>query len=266
MSKISNSLREIQTIDEMARRDQWMNRLHPLVKLCVTIFYMIMVVSIDRYDLMGLLGMLIYPLISFELGEISIKDALYKLRMILPLVCLVGLFNPFFDRISCGTFLGIHITTGMISMLTLIMKGIFTVLSSYLLIVTTTIEEICSALRILHVPRMMVTQVLLIYRYLFVLISEADRITQAYALRAPGQKGIHFKVWGSLVGQLLLRSMDRADELYQSMCLRGYHGEFYYGNDRKIAFSDFGYLIIWIILLLLFRIFPIFEIVGSLII
>ena len=266
MSKLSNSLREIQTIDEMARRDQWMNRLHPLVKLCVTVFYMIMVVSFGRYDFIGLLGMLMYPLISFELGELSVKAALYKLRMILPLVCLVGLTNPFFDRIPCGTFLGIYITTGMLSMLTLILKGIFTVLSSYLLIATTTIEEICSALRILHVPKLMVTQVLLIYRYLFVLMSEADRITQAYSLRAPGQKGIHFKVWGCLVGQLLIRSMDRADELYQSMCLRGYHGEFYYGKYHKRSFSDVGYLMIWIVLLLIFRIFPVFEIIGNLIV
>lgn len=266
MSKLSNSLREIETIDEIARRDQWMNRLHPLVKLCVTVFYMIMVVSFDRYDLMGLLGMLIYPLISFELGEISVKDALYKLRMILPLVCLVGLFNPFFDKIPCGTFLGIRITTGMLSMLTLILKGIFTVLSSYLLIATTTIEGICSALRILHVPKLMVTQVLLVYRYLFVLMSEVDRITQAYSLRAPGQKGIHFKVWGCLVGQLLLRSMDRADELYQCMCLRGYQGEFYHENHHKLSFSDVGYLMIWIAILLIFRIFPVFEIIGGLII
>ena len=49
---------------------------------------------------------------------------------------------------------------------------------------------------------------------------------QAYSLRAPNQKGIHISAWGSFLGQLLLRSMDRAQELYYSMLLRGFRGEF----------------------------------------
>ena len=32
------------------------------------------------------------------------------------------------------------------------------------------------------------------------------------------------------LGQLLLRSMDRAVALYESMELRGFHGEFYYAE------------------------------------
>ena len=57
----------------------------------------------------------------------------------------------------------------------------------------------------------------------------------AYQLRAPGQKGIHVSAWGSFLGQLLLRSMDRASTLYDSMCLRGFYGEFYYANEKSAA-------------------------------
>lgn len=63
-----------------------------------------------------------------------------------------------------------------------------------------------------------------VYRYISVLLAETQRVVQAYELRAPGQKGIHFKVWGSLMGQMLLRSMDRAEVIYESMCLRGFVG------------------------------------------
>lgn len=264
MSKINNALHEIRTIDEMARRDRWVNRIHPLVKLSLTILYMSITVSFGRYQFTGLLGMALYPLAMFELGELSLKDALYKLRGVLPLICIVGLFNPVFDRAPAGSLFGITVTGGMLSMCTLMLKGVFTVFSSYLLIATTTIEDICHALRMLHLPKPAVTQILLVYRYISVLLSEADRITQAYSLRAPGQKGVHFRVWGSLAGQLLLRSMDRADALYQSMCLRGYNGEFYYGNNRKTAFSDIAYFIIWLAILLVFRTFPVFELVGGL--
>ena len=64
---------------------------------------------------------------------------------------------------------------------------------------------------------------MLVYRYIIVLLKEIERMTDAYSLRAPGQTGLHYKVWGTMVGQLLLRSMDRAEELCRSMELRGFH-------------------------------------------
>lgn len=145
----------------------------------------------------------IYPIVLFILGDISFTDALKRLRIVLPLVCFVGLFNPFFDRkpaLEIGAFV---VTAGMVSMATLMLKGIYSVLAAYLLIASTSIEKICSAMRMLHIPAILVTQVLLTYRYISVLLDEAGRITEAYSLRAPKQKGVHFKVWGSLAGQLL---------------------------------------------------------------
>ena len=68
---------------------------------------------------------------------------------------------------------------------------------------------------------------------------------QAYALRAPGQKGVHFKVWGSLAGQLLLRSIDRAAEVYESMALRGYQGEFTYAVKEPCRWKDILYFLAW---------------------
>lgn len=69
-------------------------------------------------------------------------------------------------------------------------------------------------MRLIKIPSVIVTQVMLTYRYVTLLLSEAGRITQAYALRAPNQKGINIKNWGSLLGHLLLRTIDRADEIY----------------------------------------------------
>lgn len=264
MSKINQAMHEIRTMDSMAEKDQWVNRIHPLVKLFLTVFYIAAVVSFPKYDLAGLLGMGIYPLILFQIGEVSFREALYRLRIVLPVVCVVGVWNPFFDRETAVIIGGIAVSSGVISMFTLMGKGIFAVLAAYLLIATTKIEKICYALRLLHVPKLLVTQFLLIYRYISVLLSEAERMSQAYALRAPGQKGIHYKVWGTFIGQLLLRSMDRAEELYESMCVRGYQGEFYYGNRQGMRTADWVYLLGWTCLILVFRLFPVFEMVGSL--
>lgn len=263
MNKISNAIYEIHHMDAIAGKDQWVNRIHPLVKFVLTVSYIAVVVSFSKYDLIGLLGMIIYPIAGFILAELSWKDSFKRLRIVLPLVCLIGIWNPFFDRVPVSIG-GLTVNRGVISMLTLLMKGIFSVLASYLLIATTTIEKLCYALHILHVPEILITQFLLTYRYVTVLLEEVNRITQAYALRAPKQKGIHFKVWGSLTGQVLLRSMDRANAVYESMTLRGYQGDFsYMGQKVHGRLQDVVYLIIWLVVFLVFRKVPVFLIVGS---
>jgi cobalt/nickel transport system permease protein len=90
---------------------------------------------------------------------------------------------------------------------------------------------------------MLVTLLLLTYRYVGVMTEELAVMTDAYHLRAPGQKGIHISAWGSFLGQLLLRSMDRAQELYASMLLRGYHQHFHYAAHIPFRGKDAAYLI-----------------------
>ena len=263
MASFDQAQKEIRSIDEMAAEDRWMNVLHPLVKLFITVFYIAVTVSFGKYNLSGVLSMVIYQIFLYGAGDLKFSETLYRLRVILPIVCIVGLFNPFFDREIITYFGGIAVSGGVISMITLMLKGIFSVLATYALIATTGIEKLCYALRLLHIPKILVTQILLIYRYISVLLSEANRMMQAYALRAPGQNGVHFKVWGSLAGWLLLRSMDRAQCVYESMCLRGYSGEFYYGERVRARGVDYLYLLLWIALIILLRAVPVFEIVGG---
>lgn len=156
-----------------------------------------------------------------------------KLRIVLPLVCAVGLVNPFLDHTPLTTPGSFVITGGMVSMVTLMLKGIFSLMASFLLIATTSIDTLCAALRMLQVPDILTTLLLLTYRYIGVMLEEVSVMTEAYILRAPGQKGIHISAWGSFLGQLLLRSMDRAEALYHSMLLRGFRGEYYYASVPK---------------------------------
>lgn len=263
MSKLNRAIYEIHSIDDLANRDCWINKIHPLIKLILTVIYISIVVSFDKYNIGGVIGMSIYPIVLFITGDISLKDSLIRLRIVLPLVFFIGIFNPFFDKEILITISGISISGGIISMITLIMKGILTVFASYLLIVTTTIEKICYAMDKIHIPKIFITQILFIYRYVTVLLNEVRKITEAYSLRAPNQKGINYKVWGSLVGQLLLRSIDRAENIYESMCLRGYSGKFYYSYSIKYNAKDYLYFIIWLVIFGTMRFLPILQIVGN---
>lgn len=266
MNQMTKAMLELRQMDELSAMGSPIHSLHPLAKLLVTVAYILTVVSFSKYNLSGLIPMVLYPVLVFQISGVSIRICFHKLRFILPLVCAVGLWNPFLDRIPVLEIGVLPVTGGILSFLSLMLKGVFALMASFLLIATTNIEKICYALRMLKVPEIMVTQLLMTYRYVSLLLHEAGTMMNAYSLRAPEQKGIHFSAWGSFVGQLLLRSMDRAEELYQSMKMRGFHGAFYYADVEPFRKRDAGYVICWILAFLLLRFCNLSEQIGNLLI
>ena len=208
-----------------------MHELAPLAKLLMTVAYILITVSFGKYDLTGLFVMLLFPVVGYALSFTPLRLCFYKLRFVLPLVLAVGLFNPLFDRRPLMQIGSVTVSAGVVSMITLMLKGVFSLMAAFLLTATTTPEALAQALRKLHVPKTLTALFLLTYRYVDVLLREVASMTDAYHLRAPRQKGIAMKAWGSFLGQLILRSFDRAAAIYGSMALRGFKGDFYY-TDR----------------------------------
>ena len=266
MNKMQKALRELAEMDALAARSSPIHALHPAAKLIATIAYILVTLSFDKYDLGGLVPMVLWPILLFQISGIEVRSCFYKLRIVLPLVMAVGLFNPFFDRTVLLQLGSLAVTGGVVSMLTLMLKGLFCLMASFLLMATTPIDNLCAALRRLHVPKMLVTLLLLTYRYVGVMTEELAIMTDAYHLRAPGQKGIHISAWGSFLGQLLLRSMDRAQELYSSMLLRGYHQHFHYADIKAFRARDALYMLVCIAAFLLLRTVRIAELLGGMIV
>lgn len=263
MDKLSQAQRELREMDALAAQDSHVHRLHPLCKLLVTVCYIATVVSFSKYDFTGLVVMVLYPVLMFQAAGIPVGTCFYKLRFVLPLVCAVGLANPFLDRTPFLRMGLVTVTGGMISMVTLMLKGLFSLMASFLLIATTPMDSLCAALRKLHVPQVLTTLLLLTYRYIGVMLEEVTVMTEAYRLRAPGQKGIHISAWGSFLGQLLLRSMDRAQELYDSMLLRGFRGEFFYAHVPPFGGRGIGFCAVCAAAFLAARLVPIASVLGS---
>ena len=240
-------------MDWEARSEGWLQGILPVMKLLVTIVFLVAVLSVGKYDVAKLLLLSAYIVVSFILGGVSVKQMWRRMWTLLLLVCFMGVPNPYFDRQPLMYLGSFSLTGGMLSMLTLLMKGCLAIAAAYMLMVTTTMEELCHALRTLHVPSILVTLLLLVYRYLMVFLQEVKRITQAYSLRAPGQRGVHFRVWGSMVGNLFLHSIDRAEVVYESMLLRGFQGEFFLERKQGITMADLVYLIGWISFFIVIR-------------
>ena len=147
MNKAQQASIELRDMDELAAQDSPMHRLSPLSKLFVTVLYIVVTVSFHKYDISGVFVMVLFPLVGYQVGMIPVHTCFHKLRVVMPLVCAVGLFNPFFDKRIVLYIGAVGVSGGVISMLTLMMKGIFCLMASFLLAATTSIEDICRALR-----------------------------------------------------------------------------------------------------------------------
>ncbi len=263
MNKPGQAARDVHISDDVDSSPTARGGVHPLSRVLVTLLYILSVVSFSGDAPAGLAGMVIYPLAHIVWYEISVGTMCKRIWPVLLLTGAVGIANPVLDREVRVTVGGLAVTSGMISMLTLMIKGIFCVAASYILAVTTGMRQICYALRLLHIPEEIVTVIMLMHRYLMVFIKEVERMQQAYRLRAPGQRGLRFRTWGSFVGLLLLRSMDRAEEVYESMKLRGFQGRMPYFFRKSNTVESILYVALWGICFFVLRMFPVFQIVGN---
>ncbi len=263
MSNVIKSLYNMRLMDDLAGKETSIHRLHPLVKLLTTLIYLTVVVSFGRYEISSLLTFVFYPVLIFALAELPVAPILKRVLIVQPLIIGIGILNPLFDQ-HIMIIGGIAISRGWVTFLSIFIKCGLTVTASILLIATTGMDKLGAALRMIKVPKIFVLQLLLTYRYITVLIEEASRMQRAYSLRAPREKGIRLSVWGSFAGQLILRTFDRAERVYQSMSLRGFSGEYNTGDIPKITFKDFAYLASWSLFFIIVRIYNIPMLIGSL--
>ncbi|HBC94953.1 MAG TPA: cobalt ECF transporter T component CbiQ [Pelotomaculum sp.] len=262
MSTIMRSIYDMRLLDDLARKETVIHRIHPLVKLLTTVVYLTVVVSFGKYEIGSLLPLFFYPVMVLALAELPLKPILLRIVLIEPLIIGIGILNPLFDHqvVYLG---GMALSRGWITFFSIFIKCGLTVTAALLLIATTGMDRLAAALRMLKIPRVFVLQLLLTYRYISVLMEEVSRIVRAYSLRAPGQKGVHRSAWGPLAGQLILRTFDRAQRVYEAMCLRGFTGEYHTGDCEKIKVRDFAYLAGWVSFFAIAKIYNIPMLIGS---
>ncbi|KNZ40681.1 cobalt ECF transporter T component CbiQ [Acetobacterium bakii] len=263
MSTITDSMNTIHSLEELADGNTIIHRLHPLVKLITTLLYLVLVISFNQYDVTGLMVFAFYPVILMALGEIPYKPLLKRLLIALPFSFFAGISNIIFNQNLAFMVGGIPITYGLISFVSIMVKTVFTVMAVMILISTTSLPQISYQLLYIKVPKIIVEQIMLTYRYISVLLEQVSNMYTAYILRAPDAKGIKMKDMGIFVGQLLLKSFDRAENIYYAMKCRGYDGHYLYAKPDRIKKSDWIYLLVTCAILIVLRFFNLSQFIGS---
>lgn len=257
MNNIGKNYFNIGYMDTLANGSSVLHRLDPRTKLITTIVFILTVVSFDKYTILAFIPFFLYPTFLVTLGNLPAGYLLKKVLLVSPFAILLGIFNPIIDKEIVFQIGSIGISGGWISFISILLRFVLTVTAALLLVALTGFNVVCDSLRKLGVPRPFVVQLMFFYRYLFVLTDEVQRMDRARALRSFHKGFMRYQTFISVVGHLLLRTLDRAERIYQAMCCRGFDGHIRKLSSMKSSLHDFSFAAVWMFLLIVFRVYNI---------
>ncbi len=150
---------------------------------------------------------------------------------------------------------------GIRTVLTIMLKSWVSVQAAALLIFTTQFHDLLEGLARLRLPKLMVSIIALMYRYLAVLLGEAQRMMRARSSRQATPPGVkrpstvwQARVVGNMVGALFIRSYERSERVYLAMQSRGYTGQVRHLHDKPLPAPQWVALVTGVLLLAAFEV------------
>lgn len=193
----------------------------------------LLICVISRSVLIAMVVLVANTILTVGIGKISLTR--YRKLMMVPLAFLtlstlaiiVNFSETPFDAyaIPLGS---IYLTSSTVSLLfagQLILTALAAVSSLYFLALSTPATDLMMVLEKLHCPLILTELMLLIYRFVFVLLSVASAIRVSQQSRLGYQDfRTSVKSFGGLGAMLFIRAMKRANAIYNAMESRGYDG------------------------------------------
>ena len=239
-------------LDKYSELESPVHRIHPLVKLCGygVILLFTLTASIYRPLEFVIAGVLILGVVS--ISRIPIIYVIRKTLLLSPLMITLLILLPFIrgERILWGInfIFPISITAeGVYLSGTIAVKSVLVFWSSVLLVSTTRFPDLLYALRMVRVPQTMITVLAFMYRYVFLLIDETERMETAHRARLVKRQGLPLlmKSVVYLVRAIFIRSFERSTRVYQAMCARGFRGEVCLLQTPSIHTADIVFLFVF---------------------
>lgn len=221
--------------------------------LIVTLVYLVAVLSVPLYAPQKIIWLAVYPVVQAEISGIGFGRVFMKSLWVLPLILLIGIFNPWLDTQTAFTVSGVAISRGWVSFFSILLRGMLAVQAVVILTMSSGFYDMCASLRKLGCPKVLVTQIQFTYRYMVVVMEEALSMDRARKSRGFGRKSYPLTMWGRMVGQLLVRSYERASRIHDAMLARGFNGAMPATRRMSMSSGSWAFLVVWIVVMALLR-------------
>lgn len=238
-SRLEQAVYLLDRAEQVAEGSTLLHRVDARAKLAVTLCFVIVILGMEGRDLPLLVMSFAWPMIGCALGGLRYRSIFCRSLVVLPFVGLVGLFNPLLDHRPALYIGTVAVSVGWLSFMAILLRGLVAAQALFVLVSSTGFRCLCQALRQWGMPAVLVSQLLFVYRYLYVLLCESLSMERARASRGYGRRAYPLRLWGVFIGQLLLRTIDRSERIHRAMLSRGFTGTFpLYGQERDWRWRD----------------------------
>jgi cobalt/nickel transport system permease protein len=197
-------------LDRHSRLHSPIHALPASLKLVATLLVVILVVLLPPDRPLLLVALMLFLLGVAALSRVPGRFLLLRVLLLEPFVlgvAILALFQP----------------GGWRLFLFLVARCTLCLLAMVLLSNTTPFAELLRGLQRARVPALLVTTLSLMYRYLFVLVDETQRMKRARLSRTfTSRRARAWHALATVVSQLFVRTSERAERIYGAMCARGW--------------------------------------------
>ena len=223
-------------LDRYLEGRSWFHSADARIKLVMALGFIFATTSIPPGKWIGFAAMLALVWLAAGISRVGLLRVFLRSLVAIPfiLIALPTVFTkpglPLFE-LNLALFTLTGTLEGLDFFISVLLKSWASVTAAVVLTATTPPLRLLEALRALRVPAILVAIVMLMYRYLFVLVDEAQSLMRARTARsaAIGPKSGGSLVWraksaGGMAGSLFIRTLDRSERIYMAMLARGYDG------------------------------------------
>lgn len=201
-------------IDRWSRGSSPLHQRDPRAKLAALLVFLIVLSTTRPAAQAAFAGYAVLLFLAANLAGLPIGGLIGRAALVLP-------FSATFALLTWWS-------GDSLRALSLAEKSFLSGMAALLLVGTTPLTGWTAALESWRVPRMLILVIQFVYRYLFVIAEQAQRMRWAALCRGShkGSKTGSFRLAAGLVGVLFARSWQRADGIYHAMLARGFRGRF----------------------------------------
>ena len=254
MSKIEKTIYLLESIE--VNNSLEVPRFDSRACIITTLIYIAVIISIPvgRVDIT--IWFALYPIVAAPVFGLLYSGIFLQSLIVLPFVLFIAIFNPFIDRNVVFYVGDTGITEGWLTFAGLIIRALLCMQAILILIRSMGYLGVVRGMERLGLPKFLTAPLYMIFRYLRVLLEEGLTMKRAVVARGFGKKHLSLKLWGVLIGQLFIRSIDRAERINMAMVSRGFDGTLpTYAFVSQWQTKDTVFLLGWCLVFAFLRIF-----------
>ena len=194
-------------IDRFAYQDSPIHRLDARAKFLAVVAYSVVLISLPRQAIPSA-WFAVFPFVLLIWGGIPLRFVARHTLTVSPFILCLLVLAPVFDRVPVRVG-DSEIARGWLTAGSILVRFVFGMAALIALASTTRFPHLLKGLESLRVPRLLVSQLSFLYRYLFLLLDEAMHLRQARQARDAGRGpiGLRWRASAGLVGVLFIRTL-----------------------------------------------------------